>query len=76
MCTFQYIHCIFSTLYKKLKKILPNQKFIQTGEAKIRYMHLDGTEDDEMAEMEMKTKCAAGQCKSIPDRNLMKIKVL
>ena len=39
-------------------------------------MHLDGTEDDEMAEMEMKTKCAAGQCKSIPDRNLMKIKVL
>ena len=47
-------------------------------------MRLDGTDDDEMAddpnviaaEMEMKAKCAAGQCKSIPDKNLMKIKVL
>ena len=46
-------------------------------------MRLDGTDDDEMAddpntiaaEMEMETKCAAGQCKSIPDKNLMKIKV-
>ena len=47
-------------------------------------MRLDGTDDDEMAddpnviaaEMEMKAKCAAGQCKSIQDKNLMKIKVL
>merc|ERR1712223_1771550 len=23
----------------------------------------------------METKCAAGQCKSIPDKNLMKIKI-
>ena len=46
-------------------------------------MRLDGTDDDEMAndpkiiaeEMEMEAKCAAGQCKSIPDKNLMKIKV-
>ena len=46
-------------------------------------MRLDGTDDGEMvddqnvidAEMEMETKCAAGQCKSIPDKNLMKIKV-
>ena len=60
-----------------------NNRKIQTGEASTRGMRLDGTDDDEMAndpsiiaeEMEMETKCAAGQCKSIPDKNLMKIKV-
>ena len=47
-------------------------------------MRIDGTDDDEMAddpnfiasEMGMETKCGAGQCKSIPDKNLMKIKVI
>ena len=46
-------------------------------------MRVDGT-DAEMtdndnvinAEMAMEAKCAAGQCKSIPDKNLMKIKVI
>ena len=46
-------------------------------------MRVDGTDGDLTdndnvinAEMAMEAKCAAGQCKSIPDKNLMKIKVI